>query len=68
MLNTKVKSKHDLEKLSHTSVLGELPSIEKGESDIVQMNDLSPMAEAFRILITNMNFMLPKKIKVKLYM
>ncbi|OBS13140.1 capsular biosynthesis protein [Elizabethkingia miricola] len=61
LLNNKVKSKHDLEKLSHTPILGEIPSVEKGEPDIVQMNDLSPMAEAFRILITNMNFMLPKK-------
>ncbi|HCD9235322.1 capsular biosynthesis protein [Elizabethkingia anophelis] len=65
LFNNKIKSKHDLEKLSSNSVLGELPSIEKGESDIVQMNDLSPMAEAFRILITNMNFMLPKKEKGK---
>lgn len=61
LFNNKIKSKQDLEKLSHTPVIAELPRISKGSSDLVQMNDLSPMAEAFRILITNMNFMLPKK-------
>ncbi|MDX8575836.1 polysaccharide biosynthesis tyrosine autokinase [Elizabethkingia sp. HX WYD] len=66
LFNNKVKSKHDLTKLSHAPVLGEVPSVDKGESDIIQMNDLSPMAEAFRILITNMNFMLPKKSEGKI--
>ena len=65
LLDNKIKTKHDIEKLSETVVLAELPKIRKGESDIVGRNDLSPMAEAFRILITNMNFMIPKKEKGK---
>lgn len=61
LFDNKVNSKHDLERLTSVPILGELPQLEKGQSEIVSMNDLSPMAEAFRILITNINFMLPEK-------
>ena len=62
LFDNKVKSKHDIEKLSNGKpVIGEIPQLEKGADELIKVNDLSPMAEAFRILITNMNFMLPKK-------
>ncbi|UCA61911.1 polysaccharide biosynthesis tyrosine autokinase [Chryseobacterium rhizoplanae] len=67
MLNNKIKSRSDLEKLSYgKSVIGEIPGLLRGQDELVKINDLSPMAEAFRILITNMNFMLPKKKETKI--
>ena len=61
LFNNKIRSKHDLEKLTTAPILGELPRVDKGENEIVELNDLSPMAEAFRILNTNVMFMLPKR-------
>ncbi|WP_347218031.1 polysaccharide biosynthesis tyrosine autokinase [Chryseobacterium sp.] len=67
LLNNKVKSRSDLEKLSHgKSVVGEIPGLLRGQDELVKFNDLSPLAEAFRILITNMTFMLPKKKDAKI--
>lgn len=64
LFNNKVKTKQELERLlDGGTIVGELPSLQKGDPEIVQLNDLSPLAEAFRILITNINFMLPKNKK-----
>ncbi|SIS45083.1 capsular exopolysaccharide family [Kaistella chaponensis] len=66
LFDDKVKDKKDLDKLSHgKTLLGEIPSLDRGQSELVMANDITPMAEAFRIVITNMNFMLPKKDKGK---
>ena len=61
LLNNKIRSKHDLEKLSNgKAVIGEIPALEKNQEELVKVNDVTPMAESFRILITNLNFMLLK--------
>lgn len=66
LLNNTIVNKNDVAKLSSTKVLVELPHLNKGDNDTVQINDLSPLAEAFRILITNFKFLLPKKDSAKI--
>jgi len=61
LFRTKIRSKKDIEKLSSIPIMGELPSSKNNENGLVQVNDLSPMAEAFRIIVTNVNFTLPRK-------
>ncbi len=68
LLQTKIKSRDDLDKIikGKIPIVGELPSIPKGESDIiVAENDRSQLAEACRILMSNLQFVLDKKQKDK---
>ncbi|UQB68753.1 GumC family protein [Epilithonimonas zeae] len=65
LLNNKVVTKHDLDKLMDNSVLAEIPRMAKNEGHLIMQNDVSPLAEAFRILVTNIKFMLPKKDSAK---
>ena len=62
LLNDKIITKQDLERLVKDNILVELPSIPKNGSELVGINDLSSMAEAFRILITNLKFKLPNRV------
>jgi tyrosine-protein kinase Etk/Wzc len=60
LMNSKITNKHDLEKLTSIPILSEIPRLYKKDSEIITKNDVSPLAESFRILLTNLSFMLPK--------
>ncbi|PZU86784.1 MAG: capsular biosynthesis protein [Chryseobacterium sp.] len=66
LLNDKLVNKHDLDKLSSTPVLSEIPRLGRNTDETIKPNDISPLAESFRILVTNLNFMLPKKEEAKI--
>ncbi len=62
LLSTKVTSRRDLESLARgTSILGEVPKLGRNEVDLVQENDHSILAESFRILRTNLQYLLLNK-------
>ncbi|WP_312765042.1 polysaccharide biosynthesis tyrosine autokinase [Epilithonimonas sp.] len=60
LLNNKLIDKHNLEKLTSTSVLAEIPRLSTKENELIQHNDISPLAESFRILVTNIKYMLQR--------
>lgn len=69
-LDTQVKSKGDITAaLPDIPVISEIPTVEKEESDLISKNDLSVYAESFRILVSNMKFILknPKTASVVLF-
>ncbi|WP_150452028.1 GumC family protein [Arenibacter lacus] len=62
-LDTKVHERTDLERANpEIPVLAEIPLLE-GNKTFMEANDRSVLAESFRILSTNINYMLPKKEK-----
>lgn len=64
LLSTKVKNRKDVEKhLKTISIIGEIPKIQKGESELIQFNDRSIMAEAYRILRTNLQYLFINKLE-----
>lgn len=59
LLNTKIHNKKELENLvGGIPILGDIPTSEKKQTRIKTTSDRSSSAEAFRILTTNMNFLI----------
>ncbi|MEN9337284.1 MAG: hypothetical protein RLZZ500_2271 [Bacteroidota bacterium] len=61
LLDNKIHSKQDIERVvSETPVIAEIPNI-KGYQMYITDNDRSILAESFRILRTNINYVMPFK-------
>ena len=59
--DSKISNKGDISRvLPNIPVLAEVPTADKDAGDLIMKNDLSIYAEAFRILTTNLKFMLTR--------
>lgn len=64
LLNNKVNNRRDVEKtLEETSLIGEIPKLKKGDEQLIQQSDRSILAESFRILRTNLQYLFINKLK-----
>ena len=63
MLNTKIKSREDVEKVLNIPIIGDIPKFESKDKYLIKKDDYSSVAEAFRILRTNLNFVIPSNTK-----
>ena len=60
LLNTKVQNKEQVQKIvGDIPIVAEVPQLEKNSGDIIRPNDRTVLAEAFRILRTNINYFKP---------
>ncbi|MDT8416163.1 MAG: polysaccharide biosynthesis tyrosine autokinase [Lutibacter sp.] len=58
LLDNKVHTRTDVEAAVRAPVLGDIPSTKSGDKIVVSESDRSGIAESFRLLRTNINFML----------
>jgi tyrosine-protein kinase Etk/Wzc len=61
LLNTKIKTKEDIEKQTKISILGEIGHNHEEEQIVVTQKSRSLIAEQFRALRANLQFLLPEK-------
>lgn len=68
MMNNNITSKNDIKSISSIPIVAEIPAIKKNDEHLVKYNDFSPLAESFRILMTNMSFMVESQKGCKIIM
>jgi len=61
LFQSTVKRRIDIAKLTKVPLIAEIPKMRGKENILVSFNDVSPIAESFRILLTNLKFLLPAK-------
>ncbi|REC79918.1 tyrosine protein kinase [Chryseobacterium elymi] len=68
ILDDKIYNRDDIKERSRLGVLVDIPSLKDNENHLVQKNDFSELAEAFRVLVSNLKFVLPVKNTAKVIM
>ena len=58
LLDNKIHTRRDLESVVNAPILGDVPNTKSGNKIVVSDSDRSSIAESFRLLRTNINFML----------
>lgn len=59
MMNDKVTTRKDIDdKIKEIPLIGMIPKVKTKEEEVIQDNDRSVLAESFRILITNLQYLL----------
>lgn len=66
LLDTKINSKEDvIATVGNINIVGEIPILDKGLNEVVRKEDNHPVAESFRILRTNLNYIGLKQSKTE---
>lgn len=63
LLNNKIEGRRDVEMiLPKINLVGEIPKLRKDDKQLIQLNDRSILAESFRILRTNLQYLFINKL------
>jgi tyrosine-protein kinase Etk/Wzc len=65
ILDDKIYTREDIKERSNLGILVDIPSLKVDDNHLIQRNDFSELAESFRILVSNLKFILPKKDSAK---